>query len=791
MPLSALDRALNVQVVGLSILVYAGSAWLVHTGRHPTFAALVRRIVGDVDSGVARHASNLFMYLACWLLPAWVLLAMSLGWPPPAVADYGLALSLLAPIFVAVGFWIRRVSAEYRSPWYLGGYALSVIGPLVATADAGHRIVALATSISLYLASAIVSRRASWLYPVALLTPVLVLLAMDRLGVPARFAGVALVILALLYGVVGVVLHHGSGNPRRLRQPIRDRLGEFAQPFFVVGYAFLAFGLALAFNQDGALVISAFVLASLLFAGSAIIFRQALFGYPLAITASVAYVTGLTLTPLGSDYYGLALLPGVLGSLLAAEGLRRRVDAAAVNVPIVARWATPYFVVAYLGTVAMPMWSRAEQGIWAWAWWAVMLVYGMSVVFFRRPVWLYPVVASAVIAYAATCYVFVPTLSATDALAALVAPGVFLLSGALALSYRQAPDDSPTLERLGTRPFTPRWADPLAVAGWTTVALAVFGAAQDPAAGTRTAVIAAVALALLATAWRGRAEAFGALVVAGIAVQDSLRLLAVPLLDQPPRWAMAALVLSLLAIGLRRYGGVALAVWRRPLFLAALVAGAAAILWALTLQLASGNRQTLRPLSATLALSGLTLIAHGVDRRARLLIYLGVALLEFGYMLQLVFFEVGQPQAFALPAGVYLLTVACVEWRCGTDSHVKAALEFAGLTLLLGVTLIQALGFLGDGLERHVYATFLLLEGTAVFGLGAALHWRRSFLAGMVALILDVAILLVDPMRALNTWYLAAVIGLAMIAAVIFIEQRRKQIPFWLNEWHHRLEAWE
>jgi hypothetical protein len=793
MPLSALDRALNVQVVGLSILVYAGSAWLVHTGRHPAFAALVRRIFGHLDSGVARHASNLFMYLVCWLLPAWVLLAMSLRWPPPAVADYGLALSLQAPIYVAVGFWIRRVSAEYRWPWYLGGYALSVIGPLVATADAGHRIVALAISISLYLASAIVSRRASWLYPVALLTPVLVLLCTDRLGVPARFAGLALVILALLYGVVGVVLHHGSGNPRRLRQPIRDRLGAFAHPFFVVGYALCALGLALAFNQEGPLVITAFVLASLLFTGSAIIFRQALFGYPLALTASVAYVTGLTLTPLITGYYGLALLPGVLAALLVAEVLRQRGDAAAVNVPVVARWATPYFVVAYLGTVAMPMWSRSDQGIWAWAWWAVTLVYALSVAFFRRPVWLYPVVAAAVTAYAATCYVAVPTLSATDALAALVAPGVLLFFGAFALTRHQVSDDAPTLERLGTRPFAPRWADPLAVAGWTTVALAVFGTAQDPAAGTRTAAIAAVALALLATAWRGRSEAWGALIAAGIAFEDSLRLLAVPLLDQAPRWAMAALVLSLLAIGVRRYryAGGALVVWPRPLFWAALVAGAGAIVWALTLQLLSGNRQTLQPLSATLTLSGLTLIAHGVDRRARLLIYLGVGLLEFGYMLQLVFFEVGQPQAFALPAGVYLLSVAYVEWRRGTDSHVKAALEFAGLTLLLGVTLIQALGFLGDGLERHAYATFLLLEGTAVLGLGAVLHWRRSFLAGMAALILDVAILLVDPMRALNTWYLAAVIGLAMIAAVIFIEQRRKQIPFWLNEWHQRLEAWE
>ena len=180
----------------------------------------------------------------------------------------------------------------------------------------------------------------------------------------------------------------------------------------------------------------------------------------------------------------------------------------------------------------------------------------------------------------------------------------------------------------------------------------------------------------------------------------------------------------------------------------------------------------------------MTLVTYGFDRHQRLLSYMGVALVDIGYMLQLLFFDVGQPQAFVLPTGLYLLAIAYLEWRRGTDARLKAVLELAGLTLLLGISLVQTLGFLDAGIDRHLYASFLLVESVAVFATGAVLHWRRSFVAGMLALLVDVAILLADPLSALNTWYLAAVVGIAMIGVVIFIEQRRKQIPFWLHDWH-------
>jgi hypothetical protein len=69
-------------------------------------------------------------------------------------------------------------------------------------------------------------------------------------------------------------------------------------------------------------------------------------------------------------------------------------------------------------------------------------------------------------------------------------------------------------------------------------------------------------------------------------------------------------------------------------------------------------------------------------------------------------------------------------------------------------------------------------------------HWTLVPRWALV-LVVDVSILLADPLRAMNTWYLVAVIGLAMIAAVVLIEQRRQRILFWLNEWRLRLEAWE
>ncbi|MBI4497027.1 MAG: hypothetical protein HY689_03890 [Chloroflexi bacterium] len=794
--LSVLDRPTNVQVVGLSLLVNATSAWLVHRDRHASFLWVVARLFGDPAAIPFRTARAGFLYLSCWLFPAWLLLALSLWRPAPDVAHYGIALTVLAPLYVAAGRWFRGVATEYRVPWYLGGYALSAIGPLVATPDPTVRTVALALSVTLYAASTVVFRQSAWLYLVALLTPVVLWQVAERFAVPVRFYGLGLVGLSLAYGVGAVALHHGS--LRRLLHPIRGTVGAYALPFFVVGYGMSALGLAIVATQERGMVALGFTLGALSYAAAALTLRQSVFSYPLAFTAAVAYVAGMLLTPLAPHQYGLGLLPGIAAYLALADLLRRRLDQASfpaiprlTAVPRLDAWATPFSAVLYAGTIAVPILSWGDQGTWALAWWSLAAVYGASAALVRQPGWLYPALVAGLVAYHATTSALVPTLTFAEAMGALAYPTwvLFWLAYAVVRWWSASPSVAPWSLLGPGRALAHRWAAPLLVCGTGALGVATLGSVLDAEAGLRTAVTFFILLAVFAFLWQGQIEAWGSVVFAGIAFQEVLRLAGVPWLDQPPRWAAAALALTLLALVVQRSWLEALQVWRGPLSGGSIGVGAAAVAAAAGNQLALLSHAALQPLAVTTAVTGLTLVAHGFNRRDRFLAYLGVALLELGYMIQLVLFEVGQPQAFVLPAGIYLLAVAYLEWRRGTGS--KRVLELAGLTLLLGTSVVQALGFLGAGFDRYAYDGFLLFESLALFGLGAALRWKRTFFGGSLALVVDVLILLSDPVRAMNRWYLMAIVGFTMIGLVIFLEQRRQQIPVWLDAWRQRLEVWD
>jgi hypothetical protein len=790
MLISASDRLINTQVVVLSIAVYAVSAWWVYRGQHPSFMWSVAVVV-DANSLAARHVACVFMYLACWLFPVWILLAMSLRWPSPDAADYGFVLAVLAPAYVAGGLRAHAIRPEYRWPWYLAGYALSVVGPLIAVSAPIPRLVALTISVVLYAVSCLVFRRSIWMYPVALLTPVILWQTLERLRIEPGFYGLALVALAIMYVVSGVLLQHRTLNASHLLEPVRAPIDAYARPYFALAYALCVVGLALASSQERGVVVLTFTLASALFGMSAFVSRLSLFAYPMLGSLIVAYVVGMTLTNLHWQAYGLGLLPGMLVCLAAADVARHRVDLrpGRENVTLVKRWATPFYATTYLGTLAVPVWSTADQRAWITAWWAVALVYALSAALIRRPIWLYLSLAAVLVAFVATLRTLLPDVATTVALASLVVPSLVLF-GIAGITARRL-SRKPTLEVLTGSWLNPNWCDPFAAVGWAALAVAVGGSVLDPTAGLVAAGAAATLLAVTATLWRGRAEVWICLAMGSLTYWQAMRVQNVPAAAEPQYWAMAGLAVGLLAIGLRRLSWRAADLWPKPMLVVSVAAGGMSILAALGLLLSLGRPAGLQTLSTTVAITGLTVVAHGFDRHDRILGYQGVALLLVGFMLQLVVFDVGQVQAFALPAGLYLLAIAYLEWRRGTDHRIKAVLEVAAVSLLLGVSLMQSVGLLCAGVDRYAYATFFLLEGVAVFGSGAVVHWRRSFLAGALAIVLDVVILLADPLRALNTWYLVAVIGLAMIAAVILIERQRQRIPFWVHEWRLRLESWD
>lgn len=573
MVLFPISRLTLVQLGLLNLLIYGCSAWLAERERYSSVLWLAARLFPSTDAAGFRVMRTLFVYLLAWGFPLWLLAALSLGRPAPTMAVYGLALASLAPLYVVLGMRSYRLGRARRAgnlshlPWYLGAYALSVVGPLLAAPDSTLRIVALALSMALYAASAVVSRRAGWLYPVAFLLPVLSWLVLDRWGIALRF-------------------------------------------------------------------------------------------------------------------HALGLLPAVAVSLAVAEALRRWLDGGAS--------------------------LRALS---------------------RRASWSLPLYAA-------------------------VAAQAALISGGLA-----------------------------------ALGVAAIGSGADATVALWTA-LAYVALFLAgALIQQNEVTVWGSIAFGAAALEDGLRVMSVSWIEQPPRWALAAFVVALLALALRATRRDTAELWRRSLSVAASAVAGLALLVAVAGESALQNHAALQSLAATIAVSGLLLVAYGVRRGERLLGYAGVACIQIGYMLQLVLFDVGQPQAFVLPAGLYLLFMAYLERRHGAG--MKALLEVAALTLLLGTSLAQAMGLAGAGAGRYVYDVSLLFESVVILGLGALLHWKRSLFAASASVVADVAILLSDPVRAMNTWYLMAIVGSAMIGAVVVIEQRRRRIPAWIDEWRLRLERWD
>jgi hypothetical protein len=294
----------------------------------------------------------------------------------------------------------------------------------------------------------------------------------------------------------------------------------------------------------------------------------------------------------------------------------------------------------------------------------------------------------------------------------------------------------------------------------------------------------------VAVLWQTDIARWGSLAFGTVALEVVLRLVGVPTVQQPPYWAAAALVTGSAEMLLRRRVSAILQPWTWALYVGSIGLSGVALLVAVCEESALLSDLALQPLAVTLALAGLTLVAHGLDRRERVLGYAGIACVLVAYMLQLTLFGVGQPQAFVVPVGIYLLLLAYVEGRLGSDAHLRISLELSALGIMLGASLAQALGNGDNNVAPLAYQVFLFFESLAVFGLGAVLHWKRSLFAGSAALVVDVGIVLANPLSALNTWYLMGIVGLLMIGLVIFLEEERRKIPLWIDQYRHRLETW-
>ena len=302
-------------------------------------------------------------------------------------------------------------------------------------------------------------------------------------------------------------------------------------------------------------------------------------------------------------------------------------------------------------------------------------------------------------------------------------------------------------------------------------------------------------LVLTAYAWRQRERpcVWFAVGFALVTVQGAFNLWQVPPTSQPAYWALIGFSISLLhaLVRPRQRAHAGPPLWSRPV---EWTAGALAILCplgALWLVNALPGPASQQAFAWTLAIVGLQLITWGLSRRDRLLVYLGVAGVLCAYLVQLLTYRATQPQFFVVPVGAYLLGVTYAEWRIAPRRAAKGVLEASSLVILLGTSLLQAVGILADRTPSSVYDLIIIGEGTLLLAVGAALHWKRTLTAAAVALGIDAVLIAIAPLRALNTWYVVAIVGLALIGTVMVIEKKRQGIVTMVGHWRRLQETWD
>lgn len=122
---------------------------------------------------------------------------------------------------------------------------------------------------------------------------------------------------------------------------------------------------------------------------------------------------------------------------------------------------------------------------------------------------------------------------------------------------------------------------------------------------------------------------------------------------------------------------------------------------------------TVQTVVKVLALLGLLYVTATFTYRQLRLGYVTMGMLITTWILHIFYVqEWGNVQWYALPAGLYLLTVAYLEWRRGNKVPARW-LDYAAMLLMLGSLFWQTLLF-GWG-----YALLLATEGFRLFG-GAA-----------------------------------------------------------------------
>ncbi len=797
------DTEASLYTVGLSIALYAVSAWIDH-GRSK-----------QLERTITPPAATKFFYPALGLVPLWSVYWLDYLSPKAQHEHFGLLILAFGALGLAVGLLLERLAPRpefkraYGLPAYLTAYLSIIVGTMLVAHLPGTLALALLYDALLMLASARIFKNPLWLYPATALAALSLIIALNEADIPAGQQGWWLIGLSAMYLLIAWVL-------RRLR------LDAYGSVFIIAGFALTALGLPpSSLDQTGA--IWGYGAAALLYAVSAFWLKQPLLLTPASALIVVPYACLLQRSAIPGEYYGLSLFPGALLALILGWFLDRRFGAwndfawgrpsqwlTGLAKRFLGWWALPLTILGLGLATSAPFFADSRPDLISLNFLLLASFHGWACYRFKLRFWLVTALLSAQYSLGFYLDTFDLWRHAEDAwLNFLPLTAVMLIAG-LFIEKRFG-EGTP----LHTKRIFAGWSRPFYLFVIIDIFLSQFGSLHGTFAGAGVSIVNLFLVAVLASAWMSSELTYVSLFMGLIALiqwRDAADWLA---LYVPVHFAALALGYGALGFGynlLKRWQAPAgneagdnpiqswHSVWEVPLqrfaiLVSYLSLGSAFIMsfdlaaWSVRALFGLSFREIVDAQTVYMAVWALALIgllyaaASAVYQRVRLG-YLAVGMLLAGWFLYAFYINawdnLRQLQWYAVPAGLYLLGIGLVEWTRG-NKNLARWLDYAAILLLFGSLFWQTLVY-GWG-----FAIMLGAEGLAAFWWGSARRLRRFFYAGMAGVVLAALGQLLNALQEVNQWITFGLIGIALVVVAIIVERRLETIKAWQEE----LETWE
>lgn len=765
-----------------------------------------RRLLRHPEQPFSALEKSKFLYPAFMLLPVWSVYLLAWLLPAARHEHYGLMLLVFGPLGLIAGQWLKRIAPRpeitqsYALPAYLMGYGSMIVGTMLVAHETPLLALALLFDALLLVISARLFRNPLWVYPAATIVPVSLILALHEAGVAGSRQGWWLIGLASIYLALAWALR-------------RVHLAGYGAAPLTIGFALIALGLPPS-SQDQIGALWGYGGAAVLYAISACWLRQPLLLTPASALMIVPYAIGLQKSSLAPEYYGLALVPGAVAALALGWILDRHFgdrrgfpwsNPASWPVALASRflewWGLPLYVLGFGLAVASPFFTEFRAGLSALNFLLLMPVFGWAIYRFRLRFWL---LALALAGHLAAIY-YLQELGwwryPAWAWYRFLPVTLITVLVALIIEHRRN-EGAPISVGQAWR----GWSRPLYIIAIFDIILGQLLSFNEASIGAIVTLTHTLIIVVLASVWLSAWLAYVSATLGTLALVQWISTLDGPTEGLPVALSGLALGYGLIGYSLNWIHQSTmqnmtlrpwLRIWTAPLQRFSLVFswiilsltawfGFDLVGWTVRAIFGLPFREivelvTVQMVVRVLALLGLLYVAAAFTYRQVRLGYVALGMLLAAWMLHIFYVQEWENiQWYALPAGLYLLIIAYMEWRRGNKVPARW-LDYTAMLLMLGSLFWQTLLF-GWG-----YALLLGTEGFSAFWWGSARRLRRFFYAGMVAVILATVGQLVNSLRSINQWIVFGLIGLILVVVAIIVERKLDNI----KAWQEVLDSWE